>query len=174
MTLHQVDDIADYLMVVIDKYESIPWAVLGIFPTEDSAGAPEAWWNSFCYTRGLTPHMDMWVPSASIEGRYAGPQLTSQVLNVIAAAVIAAVVHPGDSVAVPLGVPDGGDVETVWWLGKPEPNRGYRATYQSQASSILPMLWTSPLGWRSPEEPCQRGTVGCSVDHQGDENCETW
>jgi hypothetical protein len=27
---------------------------------------------------------------------------------------------------------------------------------------------------RKEHEPCQRGTVGCSVDHEGDEPCETW
>jgi hypothetical protein len=27
---------------------------------------------------------------------------------------------------------------------------------------------------RDPEDPCQRGTEGCCIDHQGDEPCETW
>ncbi len=27
---------------------------------------------------------------------------------------------------------------------------------------------------RAEDEPCQRGTVGCSVDHRGNESCETW
>ncbi len=27
---------------------------------------------------------------------------------------------------------------------------------------------------RDEDEPCQRGTVGCSVDHRGNESCETW
>lgn len=27
---------------------------------------------------------------------------------------------------------------------------------------------------RDESEPCQRGTAGCSVDHHGNESCETW
>lgn len=27
---------------------------------------------------------------------------------------------------------------------------------------------------RAEHEPCQRGTVGCSVDHRGDTDCRTW
>lgn len=29
---------------------------------------------------------------------------------------------------------------------------------------------------REEDEPCQRGTVGCCVDHKGerDDTCETW
>lgn len=27
---------------------------------------------------------------------------------------------------------------------------------------------------RAETDPCQRGTVGCCVDHDGDEECETW
>lgn len=29
-------------------------------------------------------------------------------------------------------------------------------------------------GSRSPDESCERGTVGCSVRHFGEESCETW
>lgn len=27
---------------------------------------------------------------------------------------------------------------------------------------------------RAEDEPCQRLTPGCCVDHRGDERCETW
>lgn len=27
---------------------------------------------------------------------------------------------------------------------------------------------------RREDEPCQRGTIGCSVDHKSDSPCETW
>lgn len=31
------------------------------------------------------------------------------------------------------------------------------------------------VAWERPEDqPCERGTVGCSVRHQGNEPCETW
>lgn len=35
--------------------------------------------------------------------------------------------------------------------------------------------WPAVTAWdRAEDEPCQRGTVGCSVDHRDDEGCETW
>lgn len=43
--------------------------------------------------------------------------------------------------------------------------------------------WCSGSGWhrftatdREEHEPCQRGTHGCSIDHNGqrDDDCETW
>lgn len=31
------------------------------------------------------------------------------------------------------------------------------------------------VAWeRDESESCQRGTVGCCVDHDGNEECETW
>jgi len=34
---------------------------------------------------------------------------------------------------------------------------------------------TEAVAWDRPEtEPCERGTVGCSVHHEGDTPCETW
>lgn len=27
---------------------------------------------------------------------------------------------------------------------------------------------------RGPNEPCQKGTVGCSIEHTKDGECETW
>jgi hypothetical protein len=36
----------------------------------------------------------------------------------------------------------------------------------------------TPVAWdRKETDPCQRNTVGCSVDHEadgGDTGCETW
>lgn len=36
----------------------------------------------------------------------------------------------------------------------------------------------TPVAWgRAEDEPCQAGTIGCSVDHSapgGDVPCETW
>lgn len=133
----------------------IPWRVLGIFPTEDSEGPPEAWWNSFCYTSGLLVTTELWVPCASIEGRLAGHELVALVLNHLAAGFRAGALDVGDEVVVPLGVPDGDDVDTIWWIGQEGPAR-YRQVNMSDADWVVPILWTSPLGWEE-EEPSTEG-----------------
>jgi hypothetical protein len=42
----------------------------------------------------------------------------------------------------------------------------------TEASSVITALLT--LVARAEDEPCARGTEGCSVAHVGSENCETW
>jgi hypothetical protein len=128
-----------------------PWSVVGVFPTsehlEEDGGAQ--WWNSFCYTVGLDEVFELWVPCQSVEGRYAGPELTGTVLNLLAAGMFTGVVAAGDTVRIPLGVPDGDDVDTMWWLGQNLEPRRRRATNMSGAPTCLPILWSSGLGWET-------------------------
>lgn len=128
----------------------IPWTAVGIFPTADSPGPPEAWWNSFVYTVGMTPGVDMWMPCTSIEGRYMGPNLTAYVVNTLACAWRASVLLPHDDVIVPLGVPDKDDVDCVVWVGRTLASPAYRQANMSPAEFIIPLAWSSGLGW--PED----------------------
>ena len=128
-----------------------PWTVIGVFPTEPQQVGP---WGWFCYTVGLD--VELWCPVTSIEGRGAGNDLIGVILNPLALATRDHVVRPGDSVLVPLGVSgpnypddpeDRWDADAVFWIGEVEPNDGRRCTYQSSARWVLPILWSSPLGW---------------------------
>lgn len=125
---------------------SLPWTVVGVFPTEESDGPPEAWWNSFVYTVGALPDVDLWCPCTSIEGRYAGPELTASLLNAFAAAARVGQLTAGDDVLVPLGVPGGGDIDCWFWIGQPQPARERQANL-SPAPIVVPIQWTSGLGW---------------------------
>lgn len=137
-----------------ELHEGWPWQVVGVFPTEENLiptdGQP-MWWDSFCYTVGFDTVYELWVPSQSIEGRYAGPELTGTVLNLIGAGLRENVITFGDDVGINLGVPDGDDVLTTWWIGTDLNHRTYRATNMSDASWCLPILWSSGLGWK--DEP---------------------
>lgn len=126
-----------------------PWRVVGVFPTEDTEGDHGAWWNSFCYTAGLD--LDLWAPICSIEGRCADWELTCSVLNVIGAGLLEGMLDIGDDVRVPLGIPDqhgewDRDEDSVWWIGLPEWNDRRQANLGGRRL-ILPVLWSSPLGW---------------------------
>lgn len=134
-----------------DALGSWPWSVIGVFPNQDSEVGQ---WSWFCYTVGLD--VELWCPVQSIEGRAAGNDLIGTILNPLALATRDHALAPGDSVLVPLGVPgpnypedpdDFWDEDAVFWLGEIEPNDGRRATYQTPAPAVLPVLWSSPLGW---------------------------
>jgi len=160
---HHIESLTPYLHNILADGD-IPWTVVGVFATEDDVidGPPEAWWKSFCYTSGLLVMTEMWAPCASIEGRMAGHELTAFVLNHLGAAFRAGALNVGDEVIVPLGVPDKeGDVDTIWWIGEEGPAR-YRQVNMSDADWVVPVMWSSPLGW--PEEPTEGSTDGC-VDH---------
>lgn len=48
-------------------------------------------------------------------------------------------------------------------------------TYASEECEESPEVPFPPLTDRSPEEACERGTVGCPISHRtGEESCETW
>lgn len=126
----------------------IPWTVVGVFPTERSDGPPGAWWNSFCYTAGLDVDVELWLPCCSIEDRCMGLDLAATILNRIAAAHLMNVVRPGDTVRVPLGVVDGDDADAMFWIGSDDEPASYRQCNVGSAQRCLPILWSSPLGWR--------------------------
>lgn len=155
-TTHHISDLRDLVPVLLDQFDGHwPWMCVGVFSIADTE-MPGEWWNDFVYTVGFTRGAELWVPNASIEGRYAPPQLVSDMLNVIATGCHFSFVQPGDSVVIPLGVPDADDIDTVWWLGKVELNDGYRRTYQSDSPYVVPILWSSGLGW---DEPYEKGTA---------------
>jgi hypothetical protein len=132
------------------------WQCVGVFPTDEdverlgdeAAKLPSM---AFVYTVSDGP-FEVWCPSASIEGRYAGPQLTAMVVNMLRAALVADEVAPGDDVIIPLGVVIDGEVEdqdAVFWIGELTDDRNGQQ-YQcnlSPHSLVLPIRWSSPLGW---------------------------
>lgn len=129
------------------------WKVIGVFPDSNDLtvdnGATD--WNSFCYTVGLMPNLEMWVPCQSIEGRFAGPQLTAMVLNRIAYGFYHGRIAWGDEIAVPLGVPGGDDMTSIWWVGRDREPAEKRQVNYGDADWCIPILWSSPLGWPDNE-----------------------
>lgn len=147
--LHEIADLmpcrATTLIANNDRW---PWMVVGVFPVEDDGSPTNAWWNWFCYTVGLGD-FELFVPCSSIEGRGAGHDLITEFLNVIAAGMTMGIVQPLDSVRIPLGVPDADDIDTIWWIGEPVDNFHHRyPTYQSPCRIVVPILWSSGLGWK--------------------------
>lgn len=136
--LHIVD-----LYPVAESYQGrYPWTQIGVFPVD----AVEAMYQWFNYTVGLGPE-ELWASCVSIEHRAAGNALTGGVLNVLAAAWVGHRITYGDSVVVPLGVPDGPDADSIWWIAaEPEPAR-LRQCNVGRPSWCVPILWSSPLGW---------------------------
>lgn len=134
-----------------------PWQVIGVFASVDGVESGDSRPDSgFLYTIGLNPLYDVWMPVASVEGRMIGFDLGGTYLNFLAFGTIDATLRPGDDVLCGVGIPgeDGEwerDADLVFWLGEMEENTGRRQTFQSHAPRILPILWSSPLGWR--EEP---------------------
>lgn len=148
---HNVNDLADLVPLVLDDSGHWPWQVIGVFPTAGTE-MPYEWWNYFCYTVGFGNGCELWAPTASIEGRAGDPELITMVLNRIAAGCAMGWVNPGDTVIVPLGIadfPEEGDVDTIWWIGWLEDNDHRRGVYQSPARFVLPILWSSPLGFEN-------------------------
>jgi hypothetical protein len=128
------------------------WQNVGVFPPETENNG-ESWWDSFLYTVGFMPDLELWAPTASIEGRQAGHNLTGFYVNRIAVGIHAGLIVPGDDVRMLIGVAghEGeDDVESVWWVGEPEPAR-YRQANMSPARFVVPILWSSPLGWHLDE-----------------------
>ena len=130
-----------------------PWQLIGVFPSVDDVAAdPYAHHRGFLYVaHGSEPAL--WCSAESIEERGAPLDLIGAILNVFTLAVRDAVVRPGDNVLVPLGIPDSEgnwvrDADAVFWFGAIEPNDGRRSTWQSRSPSVLPILWSSPLGWK--------------------------
>lgn len=125
-----------------------PWQVAGIFPIADTEEPKEAWFNWFNYTVGLGP-WELWMPACSIEGRAAGNLMITPIVNIIGAGVQYGAIVPGDSVLVPMGIPDEDDQDGVFWIGHYtiDEDRRYQ-TRLSPTAGVLPILWSSPLGWR--------------------------
>lgn len=133
---------------VSDVFDPIPWMVLGIFPTEDGPPHDYDWFN---YTVGATENdvWDLWCPAISIEGRHAGNELIGWVLNGLVTGLRLGEIWFGDDVKVPFGVPDGDDVDCVFWVGSPEVRDpdSRMACYRTSSTLIVPIRWSSALGW---------------------------
>ena len=151
MTTVHINDLSPRARELRERIGGWPWTVVGVFSPDDEIPEGETgaeWWHAFCYTVGLP--VEVWAPCASIESRAMGFDLTAAMLNVIAAGVTLELVGPGDTVTVPLGVvgrEGEDDVDSQWWLGHPEPT-SRRQCYQSRAEQAIPILWSSPLGWK--------------------------
>lgn len=125
-----------------------PWRVIGVFPT-DTSERPEADW--FNYTSGLGL-AELHVPCCSIEGRALGNEIACAVLNVIAGGWRFGIIGYGDSIVVPLGVPDENgdwshDVNSIWWVHDNWKPARELAVNMTEADYAIPILWSSPLGW---------------------------
>ena len=143
---HHMNDLLPLAHSCVEMNQGYPWRVMGIFPTADTE-EPQAWWNWFNYTVGLGP-WELWMPCCSIEGRAAGNELLTPIINAIGSAVQLGVVQPFDSVVVPLGIPNEDDRDGIFWIGDTvidEQNR-YQCN-MSPTVGVIPILWSSPLGW---------------------------
>jgi len=145
--------------------EDPPWMLTGVFTPDTDIGEddypdglPQTF--GFVYSVGLQEHagFELFCPSVSIEGRYGGPRIVAMVLNLIG---WAAIDHGerlvGTSCPVPIGVtgPDGEwerDAEAIFWFGdEVETDRKARQAnmaYALGSTRLLPMRWSSPLGFR--------------------------
>lgn len=145
---------------------SPPWQVIGVFGTAETINHDEGetgaeWWHSFAYTAGMGA-IELWSPCASIEGRYAGHELVGWVLNTLGWALLRGTIRPGDTVRVDLGVPDGDDVATYWWLGESTMELDRYQVFQSPgAMGVIPIRWSSGLGWYDcdPTKPSAESAV---------------
>lgn len=151
-TMHEYESLAQLFRAEREAV-GLSWTIMGIFSTE-STEQPGAWWNDFCYTVGLGP-VELHVPCASIEGRFAGAQITGSILNLIACGFKAGIIAPGDSVRVPLGIPGGDDQDSIWWIGQPDLDVDRYQCNMASPIIVLPIRWSSPLGWR--EDDCPAG-----------------
>ena len=124
-----------------------PWQQVGVFPTDDEHFPYEF----FNYTVGLGP-IELVVSAVSIEGRAAGNQLVAGILNILAAAWTVGRVSFGDSVIVPLGIPDEDgnwlrDGDSIWWFANEVALAEHHGVNVSEAMFCCPIIWSSPLGW---------------------------
>lgn len=169
-TTHDIGDLEQVVEGVLRSNNGEwPWGIIGVFKAESQRqpdDIPQAWWDHFCYTLGFPRGAELWTPCASIEGRGADHDLIAMVLNRIACGCIMGWINPGDTVIVPMGVaaaPEAEDVNTIWWIGELEENDGRRQVHQSDAMFVLPILWSSPLGF---EYVTQSGKVLTDDDLQ--------
>jgi hypothetical protein len=141
----------------IDYPRDPDWQIVGVFPPQDYVDehgleAALGDWVAFCYTASGRDY-ELWCPTASIEGRYAGPHLIGSVLNLLRVGIDDGTFNPGDDVLVPLGVEIDGEVvdqDAVFWLGDPvddgAENR-YQCNVGPSSDIVMPIRWSSPLGW---------------------------
>lgn len=150
MTLWHIDD---FHPLTADLPRPIPWQVVGVMPTiEQSQMLGDAAYDAdhaFCYTVSDGP-TEIWCPMTSIEGRFAAPDVIAEVVNVMFTALGAHTLTAGDDLIVPLATSD--DVhlgDGVFWLGAPveDPDRTRFHCYASRHLWVLPVRWSSPLGW---------------------------
>jgi hypothetical protein len=127
---------------------SWPWQLIGVFPVEGTE-MPNEWWSRFMYTVGLSDDYEMWLQPCSIEGRCVDFEFGGSILNQLAAGYTHGPLNDGDEVVVPVGIaddPEAPDVDSIWWIGNVD-TREHRGTYQSPVETVIPVLWSSPLGW---------------------------
>jgi len=139
-TFHIVKD----LNPAAERYEGrYPWNQVGVFPTAED----DLLYSWFNYTVGLG-WAELWASCVSIEGRSAGNELTAIILNVLASSWRDGIIHYGDDIIVPIGMPDGTDVDSIWWIGRMREPAAKRGCNVGKPDWCVPILWTSPLGWR--------------------------
>jgi hypothetical protein len=140
--------------VTVDTPTETRHQVVGVFAVDEPVHGMVAQRSGFCYTVGAQDicGAELWCPTASVEGRYVGPHLITDILNMVVAALRDGEVRPGGDLFVPLATPEQPDVahDAVFWLGLvSEDLRGRLCFLADRAGSsrLIPMSWSSPLGW---------------------------
>lgn len=123
-----------------------PFTVIGVFPATTDDPLPR-WWNSFAYTSGLTPNLELWMPTVSIEGRSAGAEVMAPYLNGISCAWLTKAIALGDDVLMHIGVIGGDDVPIRFWIGHEIEPASKRSVNMTKAEFCVPILWSSGMGW---------------------------
>lgn len=138
MTMHDLEEFS---------WEEPDWTVVGVFtPGEERSAEPDVTHRDFCYTVGAGP-VELFCHTASIEGREAGHDLVTAILNRFVPPWRAGELAEGDSVTVPLGQPDGPDGDCVFWVGTVRERDGAYPSNMSATQYVLPIRWSSFLGW---------------------------
>lgn len=153
MTLWHIDD----FQTLRPDHDPFPWTVIGVLPTVDEyrrlGEAVLSPSTAFCYTVSAGPQ-EVWCPLASIEGRYASAEMITIVINVILTAVTAGQLTATDNMIVPVGYTEGhangdGIHDAVFWIGETvdDPDHDRYHCYQSPHTQVLPVRWSSPMGF---------------------------
>jgi hypothetical protein len=131
----------------------IAWQLIGVFPVDPPKPGADRPPKQFMYSVGVAPGHDWWFDALSVEYRgLALDQFFSWLANRIILAHNTGVIDFGDTVQVPLGIPDKDgqwlrDEDSFWWIGEPTGNDSRFEANMTPAPTIIPVRWSSPLGW---------------------------
>ena len=148
-------------LMAVERQEPFPWTLVGVFPTIDQVQKdPDGFHRQFMYSVDAPGEADLWFDGHSIEQRGLNlDKFFGFIANMMVNAYVRGVLRPGDTVQIPLGIPnaDGDwdhDADSFWWIGEPSETDRHEANL-SGATHIVPVRWSSPLGFRDEPEPAE-------------------